>query len=90
VRKSDPRRTRTKNGVIRDARLGASPISIHWRRVKLERFSDYKTHLRRALMVRVTNLIPDLSPYGTNTRHAQGRASPITQKSETCFILTCH
>jgi hypothetical protein len=45
--------------VIWDAYLGASPISIHWRRVKLERVSHYKTHLRRALRVCVTDLIAD-------------------------------
>jgi hypothetical protein len=43
--------------VIRDARSGASLISIHWRRVKLERIFHYKTHARRALRVRVTDLI---------------------------------
>jgi hypothetical protein len=41
--------------VIGDARMGASPISIHWRRVNSERVSD---------------LIPGWGLYGTNTRHA--------------------
>jgi hypothetical protein len=62
VRKPHPRRARTKNEdaqiaclrrhvshykVIGDARPGASPISIHWRRVKSECISD---------------LIPDWAP----------------------------
>jgi hypothetical protein len=72
VRKAQPRRVRTKNGdtqiahlgcrvshykVILDACPGASPISIHWRRAKLERVSHSKTHLRHALIVHVTNLV---------------------------------
>jgi hypothetical protein len=61
--------------VIEDMRPGTSPISIHWRHANSERVSD---------------LIPDWGPYGTNTRRAQGHASPVTKKSETHFILVCH
>jgi hypothetical protein len=50
----------------------------------------YKTHLRRALRVCVTNLLVGWGPYNTNTRCVWGRASPITKKSETLFILVCH
>jgi hypothetical protein len=41
--------------VIRDACPSASPISIHWKHVKLMRISHYKTHLRGALRVRVSH-----------------------------------
>jgi hypothetical protein len=72
MRKPHPRCAHMKNGdvqiaclrhrtlhyrVIRDMRPGASLISIHWRRAKLEHVSHYKTHLRRVLRVRVTDLI---------------------------------
>jgi hypothetical protein len=102
MKKPHPRCARTKNGdagithlccyilhyrVIGDARPGASPISIHGRCTKLERVFDYKTHLRRALMVHVTNLILGWCPCGTNMRRAQGHKSPITLKSKTCIIL---
>jgi hypothetical protein len=60
--------------VIGDTRPSASQISIYWRRAKSERISDYKTHLRRVLMVLLTDLITSLGPYGTNTRGAQCRA----------------
>jgi hypothetical protein len=105
VRKSHPRCDRMKNGdaqitrlhhhvlhyrVIGDTRPDASPISIHWRCAKSERVFDYKTHPRRMLRVRVTNLILGWNPYGTNTRHAWGSTSPITKKSETRYILTRH
>jgi hypothetical protein len=33
----------------------------------------------------VIDLIVSWGHYGTNTRHAKGRASPITKKSETHF-----
>jgi hypothetical protein len=69
--------------VVGDTQLGTSPISIHWRRVKSGRVSDYKNHLRCALRVHATDLIPDWGFYDTNTRHAQGHTSPITKKSET-------
>jgi hypothetical protein len=102
VRKPHSRRACMKNGdtqivhlhhhishykVIGDTRSGTSSIKIHWRRAKLERVFDYKTHPRCTLMVHVTDLILGWGPYGTNGRRTQGRASPITQKSETCFIL---
>jgi hypothetical protein len=48
--------------VIRDACPSASPISIHWKHVKLMRVSHYKTHLRGALRVRVTDLIAGWAP----------------------------
>jgi hypothetical protein len=88
VRKSHPRRVRTKNGdvqitrlhrcvlhyrVIGDKRPGASLISIHWRRVKSQRVSDS---------------IPGWGPYGTNMRHAQGHVSPITKKFEARFYIS--
>jgi hypothetical protein len=43
--------------IIGDVRPDMSLISIHWRRVKLERVSDYKTYMRRALRMCVTDLI---------------------------------
>jgi hypothetical protein len=76
--------------VIGDTRPGASLISIHWRCVKSERISDYKTHPRCALRVRVTDLIPGWGSCGINTRRTKGHASPTTKKSETCFILARH
>jgi hypothetical protein len=90
MRKPHPRRVHTKNGdtqivrlhhhvlhykVVGDTRPDASLISIHWRRVNLERVSD---------------LIPGWGPFDTNTRGAQGRGSPITKKFEMRFILTSH
>jgi hypothetical protein len=48
--------------VIRDVCPCASLISIHWRRAKLERVSHYMTHLRRALRVRITDLIASWGP----------------------------
>jgi surfactin synthase thioesterase subunit len=48
--------------VIGDTCPITSPISIHWRRVKLERVSDYKTHSRHALRMCVTNLVADWAP----------------------------
>jgi hypothetical protein len=87
MRKPHPRRARTKNG---DARLGVSLISIHWRRAKSERVSDYKTYPRRALRVSITYWNAGWGPYGSNTRHTQDRASPITKKFETRFILARH
>jgi hypothetical protein len=53
----------------------------------MDRVSYYKTHLRCAVRVRVTDLVAGWGPYGTKTRHANGRASPITKKSESRFIL---
>jgi hypothetical protein len=76
--------------LIGDMRPSASPISIHWRRAKSEQVSDYKTHPRHELMVRITDLITDWGPNDTNTRHAQSPVSPIMKKSETCFILAHH
>jgi hypothetical protein len=76
-----------KNG---DARLGVSLISIHLRRAKSEHVSDYKTYPRRALRVSVTYWNASWGPYGSNTRHAQDRAPPITKKFETRFILARH
>jgi hypothetical protein len=73
--------------VVRDARPSTAPISIHWRRAKSERVANYNTHPIHALRVRASNLIPGWAPYDTNMRHTQGRASPITKKSDTCFIL---
>jgi hypothetical protein len=99
------RHARTKNGnaqiacfrhrvshyrVIRDARPSVSLISIHWRCVKLEHVSDYKTHPRRALRVCITNLITGWGPYGTNKRRAWGHMFPINKTFETRFILACH
>jgi hypothetical protein len=76
--------------VIGDAHLGASPISMYWRCVKLEHVSDYKTHLRYALKVCITNLIAGWGPYGTNMRRARGHTSSINKKFETRFILAHH
>jgi hypothetical protein len=102
VRNTHPRCVCVKNGDMQimrlhhrvshyrvngDARPGTSLIIIHWRRAKLERISHYKTHPRRALRVCVTDLITGWGSYGTNMRHAQGRASPISKKSKTHFIL---
>jgi hypothetical protein len=67
--------------VIRDTHPGVSLIMIHLRCV------HYKSHLRRALRVCVTDLIADWGHYGTNTRRAKGRTSPITNKSETLVSL---
>jgi hypothetical protein len=93
MRKPHPRHARTKNGdtqiihvhhcvshyrVIRDAHPSISPISIHVRRTKLEHVSHYKTHPRRALRARITDLIAGWDPYDTNTRCVRGHASPIT------------
>jgi hypothetical protein len=103
VRKPHPRCARTKDRdvqiahlhhcvshyrVIRDTRPSTS--LIHWRHVKSERFADYKTHPRCALRVCVSDLIPGWAPYDTNTRRAQGHASPITKKYETRFLLERH
>jgi hypothetical protein len=76
--------------VIRDVRPSMSLISIHWICALLERVSNYGTHPRRASKVRVTNLIASWGPYGTNMRCARGRASLITNESETLFILARH
>jgi hypothetical protein len=72
MRKPHPIHARMKNGdlcrhisyyrVIRDARPGASPISIHWRCAKLERVSHYMTHPRHTLRVHVTDLIVGWGP----------------------------
>jgi hypothetical protein len=48
--------------------------------------SDYKSHARRTLRVRITDLIASWDHYDTNTRHA----SPITNKSEMLISLVCH
>jgi hypothetical protein len=48
--------------VFRDACPDAYPISIHWRRAKLECVSHYMTHPRRALRVRISNLIGGWAP----------------------------
>jgi hypothetical protein len=102
MRKPHLRRVRMKDGdaqithlrhrvlhyrVVRNAQLDESLISIHWRHVKSECVADYKSHLRRALRVHISNLIPGWALYDTNTRHAQDCMSSITKKSETCFIL---
>jgi hypothetical protein len=63
--------------------MDASPISIHWRRTKLKRVSNYKTHPRHTLRVDVTDLIAGWNPYDTNTRRVRGHASSINKKSET-------
>jgi hypothetical protein len=102
VRKSHPRRARTKDGdaqiaclrhrvshyrVVRDARLGTSLISIHWRHAKSECVTDYKTHPRWALRVHISDSILGWAPFGTNMRYSQGHLSPITKNSEMRFIL---
>jgi hypothetical protein len=48
--------------VVGDTRPSVSPISIHWRRVKLEYVSDYKTHLRHELRVCITDFILGWAP----------------------------
>jgi hypothetical protein len=69
--------------LIRDATLGASPISIHWRRASLERVSHFDNHLRRASKVHVTDLITGWAPIALIRD-----MSRVTRKeSETLFIL---
>jgi hypothetical protein len=57
------------------ARLGVSPINIHW------------THLRRALSICVTDVVADWGPMSLIQGAFGVRTSLITNKSETCFIL---
>jgi hypothetical protein len=63
--------------VIGNVHPGASLINIHWRCVKLERVSDYKTHLRHVLRVCVTDLIFGWSPYDINTRRTRVVSLPL-------------
>jgi hypothetical protein len=45
----------------------------------LECVSHYKTHLRHALRVHITDLIAVRGPYSTNMRRAKGHTSLITK-----------
>jgi hypothetical protein len=105
VRKTQLRHTRTKNGdaqiarqhhrvlhyrVIQDVFLDASQIRIHLRRALYRVCLPLEINLRRTIRACFTDLIAGWSHCATNTRHAKGRASPITKKFEMLFNIARH
>jgi hypothetical protein len=94
VRKTQPRHARPKNGDAQIIRLcrrtshykviqyvcqGASLIRIHLRRALGRAYIPLQSNSRCALKTPVADLIAGWGHCGTNRRHANSRASPITK-----------